>query len=1090
MGFKRIKKSELEGSLSATFLGSPIRNVEEIIDLGEKKETKQRKKVERGTGVYVLNSEKIECNYDSNKRINHFSGTGNILIMNNSNKDRIWDVRLQLEGSGKIDYENEGLVNMGNIEPGGSKRLNYSLENPENLLNLIEFNENLEIVNLEKERISDLKLDLTYEPETEIQVEEPSQEEELEKLEEKSEETPQPEVETFESMSNKIQENLDKAKIKNEELNAEKEKVEGIIKYFNKELVKLNNDKVETRKKYVEMISGEIKDDNNIEFEPLISEFQKEISVCQDELSNIEKEFIEIIGTATKSIDDEYDPQIKSSESKLNDEQQKLDESEEKSNEWTAEFSQLKNMVKELKKQHSTIVKQKNKELKKSYGSEALEIRKKYDAQIQEIEPKLAEEQKKLDEAEKQANEWSSKKKELISFVKNLKKEYESIIKAKTKKLSDKNKEIEEEKKNKVTNLNSKITKNQINITEIQAFKDGNENKIEEFQNKLITREKELEVAIENIKIWGEKEKNLSKSIEDLQTKNKKLEKEQKKEQKKAKKDDGLNSTEDKSSKLKKRAMKKRERLMQTDFDQSSIETSEQNKELTQLTNINSDLILLFNKENYLKFTISLRNSSQKLMKNILMGKQFSKEFYNFKYQSNSFTNVEINNGQLVCSLSELAPGAHAELIIYVNLFPKEKAFMGSGNVQLNYEYPDYIISETEIKNLSAYSHAMHAIKKKEKEMEPNNWECSLIFQNNSESDMELQSILILDKQKEQKYIDQTFSAEEEKIIINPGHTYISDKWVVNDTAEPKFFRKLKYTITNQQEKKSIISLKLEEQQFNFADVLLEKTFSVKEIKSFERTEIENIINIKNTGNIPIKAILFKEEFPADFLPNFDLSNVKIRFSSGKSSFNNYQLKVSPNNKDHRKPHVLEFALNIENGTIDKLLDQNEFLEIKYPFNAITPDYKKNYAFPLEVSSFYMINTQEEGDYVHSAYNELNKMKQPSIHVIHERRDFFIGKEIFPGRTLDEFVINIMIKNKSNIEINNIPITDSISKSFEIVSSNLEYKVSGSNDEDTSIISFLIESILPYQEKEIRYYVQNISGENIDFETLESFIFG
>ena len=224
---------------------------------------------------------------------------------------------------------------------------------------------------------------------------------------------------------------------------------------------------------------------------------------------------------------------------------------------------------------------------------------------------------------------------------------------------------------------------------------------------------------------------------------------------------------------------------------------------------------------------------------------------------------------------------------------------------------------------------------------------------------------------------------------------------------------------------------------------------------------------------------------------NCHVFNFKIRFSSGRTDFNEIKVKISPLDQNPIRTHNLELMINL-NGSDESLIDVNEFIELSYPFKAIAPDYKKKYSFPLDIDVFYpthqgFLNNGDKSYFKVS--NNLNQKLLPSFKIIHNRRDLQIGKEIFPGRTIDEFAINITIRNKSNIALKDFQIKDTISSAFELVSSSTDYNVDNSIDGEGESIQFTIENIQPFQEKEIRYYLKNKSGESIDYEELESYIF-
>jgi len=117
-------------------------------------------------------------------------------------------------------------------------------------------------------------------------------------------------------------------------------------------------------------------------------------------------------------------------------------------------------------------------------------------------------------------------------------------------------------------------------------------------------------------------------------------------------------------------------------------------------------------------------------------------------------------------------------------------------------------------------------------------------------------------------------------------------------------------------------------------------------------------------------------------------------------------------------------------------------------------------------------------------------MDKSAIKISHKRRKLTVGKEIFPGRSSNEFAIYIVAKNGSNIKLSEVNVTDTFPDSFELISANLEHKVSKSKNNGDQNISFTIDSILPFQEREIMYYLKNISSNDVKQSELESYFVG
>ncbi|MFX1337014.1 MAG: hypothetical protein ACFFDK_00240 [Promethearchaeota archaeon] len=518
-------------------------------------------------------------------------------------------------------------------------------------------------------------------------------------------------------------------------------------------------------------------------------------------------------------------------------------------------------------------------------------------------------------------------------------------------------------------------------------------------------------------------------------------------------------------------------------------------KDFTETYSSNQDdrYILLYGQESTVKFIITLHNVSNYIIKDIHSEKEIPKNFYDLDCSADSQIDIKIKNNKLTWILRELKPGEKNELVIVAKIFPEKKEGIRTGILNMTYELQGYTVSGTDIAEFTAYSHAKHVIDVEEKETEPNQWECSFIFANHSDFTMYLKNILITDKSKSTKYIDLDLSSEHNNIILRPGDTFGTNKWELHDENEPKFSRKIVYSLDYAVEKNTDVTLKMEDNVIEVIGFYFEKDISQKEIKSFEESELFSKIIIRNTGIVPIKGVIINETIPEDFKPSVALSQFKFKKSSGDIKLDDVVLNITPQDDDPSKEHALDLKINLQENRIQDIIAIDGYLEIIYPIKAITPDYNKAYEFPLEVSCYYARYENQEQNELHEYYvvkHTLSEMKKPTIKVTHKRRNLAIGKEIFPGRDADEFAISINVRNNSNVEIKDVLITDTIPNSFELVSSNTKNKISKLNKENEYIISFSIENVPAYQEKEIMYYLKNISGKEVNYSDLESYFFG
>ncbi len=502
-----------------------------------------------------------------------------------------------------------------------------------------------------------------------------------------------------------------------------------------------------------------------------------------------------------------------------------------------------------------------------------------------------------------------------------------------------------------------------------------------------------------------------------------------------------------------------------------------------------NNYILLLERENKIKFTISIENVSQTILEKIKFKKHFNDKFYDNEITSDKISDFKITRNFIECPMNNLKPGEKVEIIILSKVFPKKKEEITTGKLELSFTYPNEVISGVKINHFSGYSHAMHAIKKVEKNYAPNHWQCSLIFENHSDFKMKLKSILVYDKSKSKKILDLDLSKNGDT-IIQPRGKYISSYFDFIDEKEPTFSRKIGYSVDYITEGHSIISSKYDENKFNIASVLIKKKIAEGEIKSFEETTINSRIIINNRGTLPVKGIRITEQIPEDFLPPRDVSKYNLYRSSGALDLEDVELKMTPDDDDPSHEHLVEININLKNGSFHSVIEVEDFLELTYPLKAITPDYKKAYTFPLKVYSYYPKYQESNQNEYFIIMDDLSKMDQSAIKISHRRRKVMIGKEIFPGRSSNEFAIYIVAKNGSNIKLNEVSVTDTFPDSFELISSNFDHKLVKSKKNGDHKISFTIDTILPYQEREIMYYLKNIASKDVKHSELESFFVG
>ncbi len=1064
MGFKHVTIKDLETSIASAFIGMPIRRMEIIEKLQQGESEIKKESIELFSDFSLLCEEIIEYIYDKEKNLTNFSGTGVIRALNSSKKDRVWDSKLTLTGMNNINLEGGNTISLGNFEPRSTKNVNYSLIDTKELAPPLKLTETIEVTNVEIKK-------LRFE----------NKEEEIEKI---KKQTSKKQDELNEEIAKNFDTKLGKLKsdVSSKEeyysdvmkqfnnISNQKEQLSNLIEQNENEINNIVQKKIELQIKYLKDLSESHPIEKEMDLKTLKVKNQEELSELNNRIEKTKINFQEKKNKIISDLNKEYDPQIKAIQLELDKNEKDLKDALEKADKLKQTNKDKKTLIKDLSKNQKSLLKDKSKELKNAEkeGLDSAEVEKKFQESLDDLEKKLESEESFYEKFNKELDQWEEKRKNLDNLVKQKRKIFEELVATKENLIDKEGRELSKLEDEEIKSLRNNVVIKEEFDKKIDSIINKHDTTLEEFRSKLNEMKKEYnKVCDQSSELFQEKNELESKII------------------------NLKNEVQDYEDKREFTLKEKLEEIYkEEDAKKSSFLEHVEKLESYEAKN---KLLLLFNQKNSVKFTLKLENVSDSIITDIKLGKLFSEDFYDFKYKSDAVQGIEIENRTLFCTLNELKPGAKAEIIIFVEIYPSERKIISTGTVQISYLYKSQLISGLDIENFSGYSHVMHAMNLKEMEEEPNKWHCFLTFLNNSDFNILLKSINVVDENRKQNYLDLHFDSNDSTSIIHPGSQYESEGWMVESLKEPKFYRKLEYGVTYQIEKRSIVSLKFDDRYFDIADLRIDKKFSQHEIKSFEENVLQNVVMIKNLGTIAIKSMNLIEMIPSDFLPSFDSSEFQVRNSSGKISSNIIKVNIIPYDKDPTKSHQLELSLNLQKDSQSILMDVDDFLEIKYPLKAITPNHKKAYNFPLDYTIYfpYIHQHEKEAEILYYIIQSSVPSKLlPQLKVIHKRRDLLIGKEIFPGRELNEFGISVIVRNNSDVDVEEVIIKDTLSKSFKFISSNINYELEKSKAEKGDTILFTIEKIQPYQEKEIRYYVKKMDDKEIEYDELESFIFG
>ncbi len=502
--------------------------------------------------------------------------------------------------------------------------------------------------------------------------------------------------------------------------------------------------------------------------------------------------------------------------------------------------------------------------------------------------------------------------------------------------------------------------------------------------------------------------------------------------------------------------------------------------------------LLVLGKENRVDFTIRVRNNADVRMSGVKIKKVLPREFHNIKFTGDAASNVMHSGNVIEWAIGSLRPGDDSVLVITAKAQPIGTESIRSGMIEGTCAINGDNHVNMSFKSFSACSHTNNKISKEEKETEPNHWSCQLSFANHSDFTMNIKGISVKDVDQKETYIDQR-TTEKVPIVVKPGAVYQTNMWECVSETEPKFLRKLDFSVSSKVERNLTISTFVDDVPLNITGIQMTDNLSQAEVKSFEAATVYNTVLLKNTGNISAFGAVIRQKIPAGFLPTDIPSDVLVTKATSPIDQSIIGIHAEPADQNVATDHQFEILINQKHGMREFEILPGESLEVRYPIKAVRPDQRNAYSFPLETAYLYSLygsTNAPRGEDTVSFTCRSSKDTESTLKVLHRRRKVSVEKEIFPGKNSNEFAIEVVIKNLSNTEVTDVRVVDKVPKSFEIVSTTGAGEISRSEEPDAVVISCLIQSLQPYEEQVIKYYIQNVGGMTVSQTELESYLLG
>jgi len=315
-----------------------------------------------------------------------------------------------------------------------------------------------------------------------------------------------------------------------------------------------------------------------------------------------------------------------------------------------------------------------------------------------------------------------------------------------------------------------------------------------------------------------------------------------------------------------------------------------------------------------------------------------------------------------------------------------------------------------------------------EEDERPDNWRCQAVFENRSSFAVDLVRLQV----KQAGSDDLLFDITDVEKDVHPDGRWESDVAIVPATEEPNFNQELGFTVIPRVTHSTEGSIELEQYTIKVLEAEVNKTYSTDILRTYREATVNSEITIKNTGSATINLMRLTDDVPGIF-NSPDLEQVVCTIDGNELVREQFRIEVRDGvtlEQDAISPDGPGHTMLLTIGTKGPIgLETGQEMCISYPLVAPDPTPDND-----------MVSAPLRSDFSAERYGPVATRVVddcPSIRVIHKRRKFSTGKEVYPAGGSGRYEVLIMFKNKSDSALQDLLIHDIVPSSFEIKGYNI-----------------------------------------------------
>jgi len=399
----------------------------------------------------------------------------------------------------------------------------------------------------------------------------------------------------------------------------------------------------------------------------------------------------------------------------------------------------------------------------------------------------------------------------------------------------------------------------------------------------------------------------------------------------------------------------------------------------------------------------------------------------------------DINDGELIWHIGRLPVGESASLEILPRVTTRTIQRFATGTVNAAYSC-EATVSRAQFDSVKSRARQFGYVSPKEDDR-PDIFHCKLVVENRSSFVVSLSAATVWLAGRSDPFLE----VEDIREDIPPEGLWDSIEKRIEAIDKPNFTHEINYSILPRVNVESNGILELKERSFKVLDADVNKQYNISRIRSYVESDLECISVVENTGSAPINVMRLLDDIPGIFNPP-ETNQVRIEMEGSDLNDDQYRIEVVDGTQLEEQlvsPDSQGHALRITVGTSAPLgLQPGKSLTITYPLHAADPSPQNNkLAAPIRAD----FSMERFGPVATRHCN-----RAPLIRVVHRRRRFSTGKEVFPAAGPGRYEILLMFQNDSDSALEDLSLHDVVPGTFNIEKSTVRSNQSGERVVDYS----------------------------------------